>query len=38
MRLCDFINNDDNIDSYDRRVINISVRLIVNLIRATRIY
>ena len=38
MRLYDFTNNDNNIDSCDRRIINVSIRLIVNLIRATRIY
>ena len=36
MRLGDSTNNDDNIDSCDRRVASVSVRLIVNLIRATK--
>ena len=36
MRLGDSTSDDDNINSYDRRVANVSVRLIINLIRATR--
>ena len=36
MRLDDFISDNDNINNYDRRVINISVRLIINLIKAIR--
>ena len=38
MRLYDFTSDEDNINNYDRRVTNISIRLIVNLIKATRIY
>ena len=37
MRLDDSTNNNDNIDNYDRRVANVNIRLIVNLIRVTRI-
>ena len=36
MRLYNSISDEDNIDSYNRRVINISIRLIINLIKATR--
>ena len=37
MRLCDSTSNDNSINSCDRRVANVSIRLIVNLlIRATR--
>ena len=36
MRLGDFTNNNDNIDSYDRRIANVSIRLIINLIKAIR--
>ena len=38
MRLYDFTNNNNNIDNCDRRIANVSVRLIVNLIRVTRVY
>ena len=37
MRLCDSTNNDDNINSYDRRVANVNIRLIINLIKAARV-
>ena len=38
MWLYDFINNNNNINSYDRRIANVSVYLIINLIRAIRVY
>ena len=37
MRLYDSISDNDNINSYDRRIANVSIRLIVDLIKATRI-
>ena len=36
MRLCDSINNDNNIDNYNYRVADVSVRLIINLIKITK--
>ena len=36
MRLCDSTSDDDNINNCDRRVANVNIRLIINLIRATK--
>ena len=38
MRLYNITNNNDNINNYDRRVANVNIRLVINLIRAIKIY